>query len=720
MAGAAPQYLSDAEAGFEPAAPTDAAPIPSPVSGPGTPYQNTPGSIGNVLPAPRPADPVTVTPLAPAAPGAYLSDAEAGFADAPAPPAAPTQPETPQIPDYLGGAGVQPISDYLYRSFAPPMLGAWANMKKHAEEQGQAQDAVMAGDPTLHDRWTSMSSIPQFGADAFALAASPIAGLTTAAVSKPIGSAMNATGLPIYRPPQLNDLGAPRAQITDPEERQQAFEGIVNTGLSAVAPARGGTAALARPPPLLGGLEATIPPEALNPALRYVAPRVANPDPVVGASSTPLPLFLQGGDPAISAVRTLARRPGSTAGALQEVVGDPLNPDPALQGLRGGSADRLQASVQEATGVSPAAARGDMEALTEELRAGQVRPAYTAALSGPVNRTEQLAAVLEEPEVQKALAYAERKIGKAARDPATGEPTAEALDLTKKYLGKMVARDQLTGQAIKTGEVGIGNDFVEGHLRTLTDALAGSEKNAVPAAIPGYRAALNEAGDVLEMERAHAMGRDHIFNTKTPAADFAAQVSGMSAADLAAARGGAANQIFNLAQRGGLSPKTLATPIVRGKLEALFGKDATARMLKAAGQEKAIVDGLRAASPKGQTTTATDTAEMAAMDTHPIAAHAGEWALNSLLAGPHVATTKLALNVGAPMVRGLFSRLGAPSQAVRDAAGQILLSPDITPAEVLAYLKHVRQLPGPVPQGVLRFAPPAAGVLAGTDAQGTR
>lgn len=165
--------------------------------------------------------------------------------------------------------------------------------------------------------------------------------------------------------------------------------------------------------------------------------------------------------------------------------------------------------------------------------------------------------------------------------------------------------------------------------------------------------------------------------------------------------------MFNLAQKNGLTPKTFAQPIVRDKMVALYGQDAVDQIVRATAQERRMMEGMRAASPRGQSPTASDNAEIAAQDSSPMAQvgqHAIDFGTNSLLGTPKFAAVKLGLNVIPPMLKNTMARIGAPAIGVRNIAGDLLLNPAVTPEDIRGYMDALKNAPrldaSPRPMGL--------------------
>ena len=481
----------------------------------------------------------------------------------------------------------------------------------------------------------------------------------------------------------------------------------------------------------VGGPQPTIPglaPEApavplphVIRALKYVAAKTGTPDPTMMAAADngkPTTLFQRSGQPGTDAMLTLTAKPGTTATALKGYAGSTLEPDPDARGVLGDFGNRAQDDFSRITGVSPQASSGNMTDLSEGLRGtpGGVRDAYDTALFDggvprPATMTPHLSAILQEPEVAKALNTSKRLIGTTSTvgglqiDPATGaqaidpltkqpiieqQPTAQTLDLTKKTLQKTIARNP-DGSIVMSGDKGVGNDILQSHLQNLTTALAGDDAAGVPAAIPGYRDALNLGGDVLSMEHAFARGQSTIFDRFTPQGAHDTEFNALSPGDQEAWRGGAANAINAKAVNGNLGTKTFSNDAVSGKLNTLFGPDKTTQLLQAMGQEKAIKDSLTRAQARNNSTTGTIAEGSKDMDSTglgPMGAAAVHGAtMVGLVAflGPGAA-----MGYGVNLVRQAIPRMVSNAFAMppasRDLAGHLLMSPTMTNEDIQGLL----------------------------------
>lgn len=459
-------------------------------------------------------------------------------------------------------------------------------------------------------------------------------------------------------------------------------------------------------------------------AVQYVARNTQNENPtmiVARQQGTPVPLYATAGPEGIKAMKVLTAKPGTTAAALQDVAGVPNNPDKA--GLIQGFPTRAQAVIHTATGISPAAARGDMESLSEDMRSGSdgTRSLYNQSIGtqdAPITATmtQPLASVLQEPKVADAVALAQKIVGKNATaagikiDPDTGaqvldentkepiieqQPTAYTLDLGKKILGKSVARDP-SGAVITSGKQGVGNLEIQHHMGTFTDALAGNESNGIEPAIPGYRDALNSAGDVLSMEGAFKRGQQTFLSPFTPHADFAAEFNGLAPSDQEAFKAGAVNAIHEGLDKGTLGTRAFTKPIQQAKMTTAFGPDATESILNGMGQEYTLKDALTQGQAANGSQTGTISQGAAAMDApqgfmQRMLAHVPPMIGSTLVAGPHGAAGYVVGQLGKTAAGW---QPFAMSQPARDLAGQLMLSPSMTGSDVQGLLGQMKSSVG--------------------------
>jgi hypothetical protein len=150
--------------------------------------------------------------------------------------------------------------------------------------------------------------------------------------------------------------------------------------------------------------------------------------------------------------------------------------------------------------------------------------------------------------------------------------TPHALDLVRQNLGGMVERDQF-GRIIPDSQ-SRGNFNVNQVRGDLTDVLAGTPDQ--PGLIPGYRHALDTAGDYLSIKGAYDRAQGRLFGTSGPANDprsFDAYFQGLKPGEQDATRASLANDIFTKLNNGQLGPGSFNAPAVQQKLSTVFGPD---------------------------------------------------------------------------------------------------------------------------------------------------
>lgn len=462
-----------------------------------------------------------------------------------------------------------------------------------------------------------------------------------------------------------------------------------------------------------GGAEAPVAPESIAPiadtkpgqrAVAYVASRAGTaPAAIESAQAAGKPVILaqrlgNGGEIALG---SLARQPGATGDLLNAHALDPAT------GVLPNQPSRLLKDFTDATGIDPAAAAGDMDTLHENLKNGVAGPAYARARAtpGPI-WNDTLAGLAQRPIIKQAMGIAAGSLRNAGKDPAsvglsidpdtgapvTGtdlnqttemQPTAEAWMLTKRYLGGLVERDPF-GRVVKSGKAGIFNDDIDTASRDLTGALRD--------AIPGYGEALDKAGDYLSLRKAFEDGQTHAATSGTSSRAVVKYVAGLTPAEKQAYAGGFANKLFELADNGKLNPGTYKTPAFQTKLQAAVGQGPAQKIITGAQQEKAIADSLGETLPRSGPSTAKFKQEMEGQNNVPgWVQGASEFAVDSAIPGigPHVALAKQGMKL-APKIPQLVAKPFQMNEATRDAAGKLLMSPDVSPADLTDYAARLK------------------------------
>lgn len=438
-------------------------------------------------------------------------------------------------------------------------------------------------------------------------------------------------------------------------------------------------------------------------AMRYV-------DRVVG--STPLE-NLQAADPLLTGAEAAGHRGKAALGALARREGETanaLNAEVATRQL--GRPDRLLSAMSEAAGIEPHAAAGDIKALVEKGRAAAA-PLYEEAYAqGPVD-TPKLRGLLSRPSVKKAMGNAVRTAAEEGRSPqevgfevsptsgdipdmvAVKAPTAQTWDYIKRGLDDVLEgyRDKTTGKLVLDNE---GRAVVQ----TLKDL-----RGELVQANPKYGEALARSGDYLSAESAFkSAGRD-ILNSNLTERQFSDKITGMSAGELQAYRGGIANQFFNLAQNGRLNPKTLATPRVRAKLQLALGPEAAQRLIATASKEADMQGFERRYAPDAGSITQEMRAAMAEQDA--MGGRGGRILADTIEKGPRKALSNQVMELS----RMFFGPTSWTSVEARNAAGQLLMSDPQALANRLKDYRANKRVP--LPQR-LRIQPNSSLVAGGS------
>jgi hypothetical protein len=304
------------------------------------------------------------------------------------------------------------------------------------------------------------------------------------------------------------------------------------------------------------------------------------------------------GRPGVSSLGALGRRSGATPDLLEA----------QLRNRAQGAPDRILDDFAQVSGIQPQEAAGNVQALADRLR-GEAAPLYDAALSSPNPVwNADLAKLAERPVISKAIDAAGKSMLNAGEDPLavglridpdTGSyvlngdlssateavPTAATWDKVRKMVGAMVQRDPMTGKVISTGDVGITNRDLATASRDLTSALAGDPAHGAPGAIPGYRAALDKAGDYLSMQDAFNRAQAMFLNPSVRTADFAKAFGELSEPEQEAWKAGMAAKLHDQMQSGRLTPRMLTLPHVQGKAAAVLGDDPAQAFLQNVRQE---------------------------------------------------------------------------------------------------------------------------------------
>lgn len=354
----------------------------------------------------------------------------------------------------------------------------------------------------------------------------------------------------------------------------------------------------------------------------------------------------------------------------------------------------------EASGVHPDQARVLNEDVVNTIQKEETTPAYKVALDVEHPRpvmSPALAKLQDDPDVQTALAAAQRLVAKTGRpptmagfkiDPDTGakvtgadgqpvleqHPTPETWDMAKKLVDKLIVRD-ISGKSVDSGIEGVKNIFLEKASQDLSGALK--------EAMPGYDKALASASDKISRREAFKLGVKDFFSGKASPADWKAARSNMSPDELEAHTAGAAAALFNKVDNGNLTAKALGTPAMKSKLQSMFSGNADDFIDKFEQRMRLKATGNRIApGPGSQTTPLLEAGkETDAQDAFGNAVKEGIHAIGS----PKTFLLKQGMKAGVQNLLGDTAANISETPGFRNAYGRILLqSPRATADELRA------------------------------------
>lgn len=413
------------------------------------------------------------------------------------------------------------------------------------------------------------------------------------------------------------------------------------------------------------------------------------------------------GERGVQGLGALARRPGTTADAAANIA----------EARQAAMPDNLLGAF-EGVGVKPEAAQGMIDDIVKSGREAAA-PLYKAAFNRELIQSNELTKLMNAPSIKRALPDAATMMADDGLDPlALGiefasdgstkyirTPSMEALDYVKRALQGQIERDAL-GRPLRSDK----NAILGGLVGRFTDELKRIN--------PDYAKALATAGDYKSAEAAYKMG-DKFLSTQGVFKDprtIKAWVAKAGAADIEAAKGGVANDLYLRAVNGKLKPGALKSPAVQAKLSALYGDEAADEITRIVGREikKAATNAV--IQPRKGSPTAGYGAEFAAQDGTPTTPGPISTVIDAI-SSPLVTARKL----GGYAESRLRTR-GMNAMA-RDIAGEVLLSKPNALAAALARQATPRVPPGvyvgetdvtgPISRNALRFVPVASGVSAG-------
>lgn len=389
----------------------------------------------------------------------------------------------------------------------------------------------------------------------------------------------------------------------------------------------------------------------------------------------------------------IARRQGETGDIL---AGDVANRMDAAPGRVLDDFARM--------GVVPSAADDAMQAVVTQGRE-RAKPLFDEALGSddPVTALNQFA---ERPVIRKALRDVYDDVLNAGEQPEglglklvqrpmggggtideyieLNAPKAATWDKVRKATSNQVERNPLTGKMLPDSQ-SAGNRNVGVAARDLTKAMKDT--------IPGYAKAMDEAGDYMSVSGTFDRARGALFGNVTTR-DFGKMFAGArTAPERDAIRSAMAADLYELAERGLLSPKRVLTPRAMGKLRLAFGAKADDLVNRLRAEQR--VQGIdRRIMPGSGSPTAELTEAMRVQDgvVGPVA---------QLAQGRPVAAFGTAV---ANVLRSALKRPGL-SEMERNELGRLLM---MSPEELQAFLSSPA---GRQTSQRLGLSGPAAGVL---------
>jgi len=418
-----------------------------------------------------------------------------------------------------------------------------------------------------------------------------------------------------------------------------------------------------------------------------------------------------------ASLASLARQEGETASAFEGRLSTRAIDRP----------QRMMDAFEKATGVAPDAAMGDIEALVSKGQES-VKPLFDAARASPVTITsDRLSAIADTPAGKKALRLAGADVMNNVDGPgaealglevrgmtpeglpesvALRNPTLETWDKVYKALGKAVERNQF-GKIIPDSQ-SPGNYNINSVRRALRAEL---EKVS-----PEWGQAMAGSADYMQSQAAFDNAQKMLFSPRVSASQFGRHVAGLGKGEAQAAKAGAANAIFDLAQKGRLKPGALKTPIIRDKLRALLGPDGADMIANMVRDE----DVMRVFEQRSGVSAGSHTFDLLAAKAeqdavHPVLKSAANATVATMAMGP-VAGKAVILRALANAVGDRF-KTGGMSVRARDAAGKALMMP---PGQFANALASAPVPPRPVLNALRRGAHGSltrsgrlAGILAG-------
>lgn len=376
------------------------------------------------------------------------------------------------------------------------------------------------------------------------------------------------------------------------------------------------------------------------------------------------------GSRATTHTMALARQDGQT--------GDTLAAQMAERGA--GRPDRLLDNVANATGIDPAAARGDIKTVVANGRA-KAAPLYDAAFAKPPVITDRLKAFATDQIVQKGMREGIRT--EQLKALAKGEPfDPNAYAITDfNAAGDATVGPVPTWKSWDAAKIGL-DDILEGYRDKTTGRLVLDKRgiaindvrkamlNELDSVNTEYATARATAGDYMSAQDAFDRGAKAAFNPNITEKQFADMVSSMSPGDVEALKGGLANRAFDMAQNSQLNPKKFLTPRTQTKFGIALGQQNASTLMDSLGQEMGAANFERLVTPRAGSQTM-PLAQAVKEQQGFNANHAANTAIDFAADPKRAAVSKLA-----GVLQGVADKFktGGLNEPARDAAGRLLIS----------------------------------------------
>ena len=424
------------------------------------------------------------------------------------------------------------------------------------------------------------------------------------------------------------------------------------------------------------GIGARMAADKANAGAMYVEKIAKKAPPVSQTSASPQILAEALGKQGQTGLAALARREGTTGDILSGTLSQRAIERP----------DRIMTAFEDATGISPAAIKGDVEGIVQAGR-DKAAPLFKEVQENPNPiMTPKLQELSKRPVIQKAMAQAYTDAQNAGIKPtAVGikqvvsaspggdlpvvteykfeNPTASTWDKVYKNISTQVERHPLTQKPLPDS-VSRGNH----NINVARQDLRGELKIAVPK----WDEAMTIAGDYKPVEAAFEMGGKTMFDSRVPVDQYAVKFAKLSKPEQEAWQGSVAHQIFTKAQNGQLTPALLKTPLLQQKMIATFGKDGADKLTQALGSEKAMLDFERRYAPGAGSITSEITQAQAQQDAlNPAAEAAFTLGENVLKYGNTGGLIKTGAGYGRKVLDALKTK--GMSVEARDEAGRLLM-----------------------------------------------